>query len=149
MKPLVFILALLVAGPVAAQAVDGAALYKRCAACHLPGGAGVPGAFPPLQSDFLSLAKIPDGRRYLALVILRGVSGPLVIDGKTYRGFMPAQSALNDAEIAAVLNHVGTDIAKGKAFRAFAEAEVTATRQSAQALTSGDIGALHPASGSK
>lgn len=130
--------------PAAVMAADGASIYTRCAACHLPTGAGVPGAFPPLQADFLSLAGTPDGRRYLALVVHKGVSGPLVIDGKTYRNIMPAQSSLDDAEIAAVLNHVGTSVAKGgTGFRAFSEAEVAKTRQSAGALTSADVGALH------
>lgn len=135
-----------VAAPAMAQAADGAAVYKRCAACHLPSGAGVPGSFPPLQSDFLSLAQTAEGRRYLALVVVKGVSGPLVIDGKTYRGIMPAQPALSDAEIAAVLNHVGTTIAKGgTAFRSFAGQEVTEARQSGLSLTSAEVGALHAA----
>ena len=141
---------ILVAVPAVAQVADGGALYKRCAACHLPSGAGVPGAFPPLQSDFLSLAKKPEGRRYLALVVVKGLSGPLVIDGKTYRGVMPAQSALNDAEIAAVLNHVGTTIAKGDSgFRAFDEAEVTKARKSGEALSAADVAALHAGQGPK
>lgn len=138
--------AMFLAAPVAAQAPDGASIFTRCAACHLPTGAGVPGAFPPLQSDFLSLAKTPSGRRYLALVVHKGVSGPLVIDGKTYRGIMPAQSTLNDAEIAAVLNHVGSVIAKGgSGFQPFVEADVAKARQSATALTSADVGALRAA----
>ena len=29
---------------------DGATVFKRCAACHLATGAGVPGAYPPLKS---------------------------------------------------------------------------------------------------
>lgn len=142
--------AMLVAAPAVAQVPDGASIYTRCAACHLPTGAGVPGAFPPLQSDFLSRAKTAAGRRYLVLVVHKGVSGPLVIDGKPYRGIMPAQSSLTDAEIAAVLNHVGTVVAKGSGgFRAFAEAEVAGARQSGAALTSVDVGALHPGSARK
>jgi len=150
MTRLALIVAALASAPVVAQAADGASVYTRCAVCHLPSGAGVPGAFPPLQSDFLSLAKKPEGRRYLALVVIKGLSGPLVIAGKTYRGVMPAQSALNDADIAAVLNHVGTTIAKGgTGFRAFAEAEVALARQSATALAAADVAALHAALGTK
>ncbi len=145
MKRAWLLLALLVlAAPAAAQAPDGAALYKRCAACHLPSGAGVTGAFPPLQTDFLSLAGKADGRRYLALALIKGIAGPLTVDGKTYRGVMPAQSMLDDAGIATVLNHVGNTIAKGgNGFRAFTPAEVAAARQSGEGLTSANIGALH------
>ncbi len=48
MRPLAILLAfagLAGAGP-ATAADDGATIYKRCAACHLANGAGVPGAFP-------------------------------------------------------------------------------------------------------
>ena len=143
--------------PAIAQVADGPTLYKRCAACHLPSGAGIPGAFPPLQSDFLSMASRDEGRRYLALVLIKGLAGPLVIEGKTYRGVMPAQSMLDDAGIAQVLNHVGTDIAKGgtdiakggRGFRAFTAAEVAKSRLSGTALTSADVAALHATSGQK
>ncbi|MBB4630988.1 c-type cytochrome [Sphingosinicella soli] len=50
----------------AAQAADGPALYKRCAACHLASGAGVPGAFPSLKTEPAALAAKPDGRRFLS-----------------------------------------------------------------------------------
>lgn len=142
--------ALLLAAPVAAQAPDGAALYKRCAACHLPSGAGVPGAFPPLQTDFVTLAGKTDGRRYLALVVIKGIAGPLTIDGKAYRSAMPAQSMLDDAGIAAVLNHVGSTIAKaGSGFSTFTPAEVGAARASGEGLTAANVGALRATVGGK
>ena len=130
--------------PATAQVADGPTLFKRCAVCHQPSGAGIPGAFPPLRSDFVAMASRDDGRRYLALAVMKGLAGPLVIDGTTYRGVMPAQSMLGDAEIALVLNHIGTDIAKGgSGFRAFTAAEVAKARQSGAALTSADVAALH------
>jgi hypothetical protein len=104
----------------------------------------VPGAFPPLQTDFLQQAGKAEGRRYLALALIKGIAGPLTVDGKTYRGVMPAQSMLDDAGIATVLNHVGSTIAKGgNGFRAFTSAEVAAARQSGEGLTSANVGALH------
>jgi mono/diheme cytochrome c family protein len=130
-------------------AADGATLYKKCSACHLPTGAGVPGAYPALASDFLTLAKKPAGRRYLALVVIKGLSGAITVGGKPYRGVMPAQG-MNDADTAAVLNHVGTVIAKGgKGFKAFSEAEVAAARASGAALTSAQLGVLHAGVGGK
>ena len=133
----------------AAAAPDGGAIYGRCAACHTRTGAGVPGAFPPLATDFRNLAAKPEGRRYLALVVTRGVSGPITVEGKPYRGIMPAQ-ALDDAAVAAVLNHVGTAIAtSGPAFRPFTEAEVAGLRASGSALSGADVGRLHAGAGGR
>jgi cytochrome c551/c552 len=85
---------------------DGAAIYKRCAACHLPDGRGVPGAFPPLSQQVAAFAENEPGRTYLVMVVTVGVTGRLQVADRTYQGFMPAQGVLSDAETAAVLNHV-------------------------------------------
>ncbi len=141
--------AVLVASP-ALAAADGAAIYKRCAACHLPTGAGVPGAFPPLGADFAALVKAPAGRRYAILGVIKGISGPITVGGKPYRGVMPAQSGLDDEGIAAVLNHVALVIAKaGKGFVSFAPAEVAKVRATSASLNSAAVGQLHGAAGGK
>lgn len=133
----------------AVAAPDGAALFARCAACHTKTGAGVPGAYPPLGADFRGLAAKPAGRRYIALAVLRGLSGPLTVEGKPYRGVMPAQ-VLDDASAAAVLNHVGTQIAKtGPAFKAFTDKEVAGYRASGAALSSAEVAKLHEGAGGK
>lgn len=148
-KSVLAAVALVSATPVIAT--DGATIYRRCAACHLPNGAGVPNAFPPLNSnDFRALVVKPEGRRYLALVVIKGLSGPIVVDGKNYMGVMPAQSGLDDAQVAAVLNHVATDIAKVKAgYKPFSAEEVAAARAAAAALTPAMIGQLHRTAGGK
>ncbi|WP_298193789.1 cytochrome c [Novosphingobium sp.] len=129
-------------------APDGAAIYARCAACHTKTGAGVPGVFPPLGEDFRVMAASEAGRRYLALVVTRGVSGPIKVGGKPYAGVMPAQATLDDASVAAVLNHVGTEIARtGPAFKPFAEGELAAIRASGAALSAQDVGKLHAGAG--
>jgi mono/diheme cytochrome c family protein len=129
-------------------AADGAAIYGRCAACHTRTGAGVPGVFPPLGEDFRVLASSDAGRRYLALVVTRGVSGPIKVGGKPFAGVMPAQATLDDASVAAVLNHVGTEIAKtGPAFKPFAEGEVATIRAGGTALSAQDVGKLHAGAG--
>lgn len=137
------------APPVAAVTVpDGAALYTRCAACHTKTGAGVPGAFPPLGPDVRAMAVTQAGRRYLAVVVTRGVSGPIKVGGKPYAGVMPAQGGLDDAAVAAVLNHVGTVIVKnGPEFKAFDAPEIAAFRASGAALSAQDVGKLHSAAG--
>ncbi len=123
---------------------NGATIYGRCAACHTTTGKGVPATYPPLGVDFRKLAAKPAGRRYLALVVIRGVSGPLVVEGKPYRNVMPAQSGLNDADVAAVLNHVGTVIVKqGPAFSPFSAQEVAAARASGDKMTGADVAKLH------
>lgn len=129
-------------------APDGAAIYARCAACHTKTGAGVPGVFPPLGQDFRVMAASEAGRRYLALVVTRGMSGPIKVGGKPYAGVMPAQATLDDASVAAVLNHVGTEIAKtGPDFKPFAEAEVAGIRAGGAALSAQDVGKLHAGAG--
>ncbi|CCA90600.1 cytochrome c [Novosphingobium sp. PP1Y] len=136
--------------PTPTSAQDGAVVYKRCAACHTATGAGIPGAFPPLQSDFRELAASKDGRRYLSLAVMRGLSGPIEVEGKTYRGMMPAQSGLDDGDIASVLNHIGTKIARsGPAFRAFTRAEVAAARKSGASLSAAQVAKLHADAGSQ
>jgi len=129
----------------AAPAVDeGAAVYKRCAACHLANGAGVPGAFPPLRGDIRALAARSAGRRYLTLVVTRGVSGPITVEGKIFRGVMPTQSGLDDAQVAAVLNHVlGTFAKVGPAARPFTAAEVAQVKAGSAGLTPAAIGKLN------
>ena len=129
-------------------AADGATVFARCAACHTKTGAGVPGAFPPLGPDVRTMATSEAGRRYLALVVTRGVSGPIKVAGKPYGGVMPAQGGLDDASVAAVLNHVGTEIVKtGPEFKPFTEGEITAFRASGAALSAQDVGKLHAAAG--
>lgn len=142
-------LALVISSP-ALGAVDGPAIYKRCAACHLPTGAGVPGAFPPFGADFATLVKAPAGRRYVILGVIRGISGPITVGGKPYRGVMPAQAGLDDEAIAAVLNHVAMAIAKaGKGFVPFTIAEVAKARSGGASLNSATVGQLHAAAGGR
>jgi len=94
-------------------AEPGKATYQRCAACHLPDGAGVPGAFPPLAANVTTFSASEQGRDYLTYVVLKGVSGELRVAGQTYRGFMPAIGAdLSDAQIADLLNFVVNNAAQ-------------------------------------
>lgn len=141
--------AALVLASTAHAAPDGASVYTRCAACHTKTGAGVPGAYPPLATDFRALATKPAGRRYLVLAVTRGLSGPITVDGKAFRGVMPAQT-LDDVAVSAVLNHVGTQIAKtGPAFKPFTEKEVATHRASGATMSGADVARLHTGAGGK
>ena len=140
------LIALALALPTVAVAAspDGAAIFTRCAACHTATGAGVPGAYPPLNADVRALAAKPEGRRYLALVVLKGLNGPLEVEGRAFRNVMPAQSGLDEAAVASVLNHVGTKIAHaGPPFKPFTAAEVAGYAKGAEAVTPGELARLH------
>ncbi len=80
----------------------GRNLYSRsCIACHQADGRGLANAFPPLaQSDFLNA----DETRAINIV-LRGLSGQITVNGKTFNSNMPAQ-VLDDDQIANVLTFV-------------------------------------------
>ena len=114
-----------------ATAPDGVLIYKRCAACHLPTGAGIPGAYPKLGAQVAGFSASKAGRDYLITVIAAGLMGELKLDGSTYHGYMPAQNALSDDQIAAVLNYVVKKIAKAPAsVKEFSAAEANAARSS-------------------
>ncbi|NRA87609.1 MAG: cytochrome c [Rhizobiales bacterium] len=89
--------------------VDGGKVYKKCQACHVKTGEGVPGAFPPLTGRLASLLKSKHGREYLALVVMNGVRGEMNIDGIRYIGTMPRQGGMTPEKTAAVLNYIMTE----------------------------------------
>jgi cbb3-type cytochrome c oxidase subunit III len=92
-------------GGVAGAAVpDGKAIYAtNCAACHQATGVGG-GPFPPLAGN----ADVT-GADTAALIntLLNGRSGPIVTNGRTYGGVMPAwRGTLSSAQIAAVATYI-------------------------------------------
>ncbi|MDM0111442.1 cytochrome c [Variovorax sp. J22R133] len=89
----------------------GLAVFNaNCAACHQAGGQGMPGLAPALASTLAPMLRAEDGSRYIALVLTQGLSGKIVSAGQTFNGAMPAQSALSDADLAAVANYVARDL---------------------------------------
>ncbi|PWH82961.1 copper-containing nitrite reductase [Brumimicrobium oceani] len=80
----------------------GKKLYgSTCFACHQANGEGIANAFPPLaKADYLN----DDVSRAIEIV-LRGKSGEITVNGKTYNSVMTAQN-LNDKEVAAVMTYV-------------------------------------------
>ncbi len=111
---------------------DGGQIYAQCAGCHQVNGQGIPGAFPPLAGELPRIvAKGDAGRKYLIQVVLFGLQGPIVAQGKSFNGVMPPFAHLTDAEVAAVLNHVLTSWGNDKlpkGFKPFSAAEVKALR---------------------
>jgi mono/diheme cytochrome c family protein len=76
---------------------------QNCAACHQPTGLGVPGTYPPLaKSEYVN-----GGTRRLGMILLKGLQGPVKVEGNTFNGSMPPWgTALPDKKIAAILTYV-------------------------------------------
>jgi mono/diheme cytochrome c family protein len=89
----------------------GSAFQANCAVCHGPAGAGQPSLAPPLTSYPARYATSPEGRRQLAMTVLYGMFGDVVVDQKHYNFKMPEFTKLSDDALAAVLNYVVFDLA--------------------------------------
>lgn len=98
-----------VVGPASAQDEKNydPATYATCSACHLPDGAGIPGAFPRIRNRAAAIAQLDGGRDYLTIVASYGLMGSITVDAAQYFGVMPGNSAAMSAEdIASVLNYI-------------------------------------------
>src|SRR6266540_803877 len=75
---------------------------QTCAVCHQTSGQGLPNVFPPLAgSDFLMADKARSMR-----IVLRGTSGPIIVNGTKYDSVMPPVVQLTDEQVAHVLTYV-------------------------------------------
>src|SRR5262249_5975028 len=85
------------------QIAAGGVLFKgTCSVCHQAAGQGIPSVFPPLaKSDFL----MADKRRSVEIV-LKGLNGPVTVNGQSFNSSMPPMSQLRDDEIANILTFV-------------------------------------------
>lgn len=81
---------------------SGAGLYNNfCASCHLAGGEGIKGVFPPLKdSDWLK-----NNQKESIHAIKFGLKGPIKVNGVEYDNLMPALG-LSDQEIADIMNYI-------------------------------------------
>ncbi|MBV8881045.1 MAG: c-type cytochrome [Planctomycetaceae bacterium] len=89
--------------------VKGAEIYGRegyCATCHQPDGEGLAlSGFPPLAKS----SWVAENDERLIKLTLKGVFGPLELDGKKYPGQVPMTpfgGLLNDEELSAVIAFV-------------------------------------------
>lgn len=80
----------------------GSGIYNNfCASCHLSGGEGIEGTFPPLKnSDWLT-----ERRKESIHAVKYGLNGKIKVNGQTYDNFMP-DLGLSDQETADVLNYI-------------------------------------------
>jgi nitrite reductase (NO-forming) len=86
------------------QIEKGKQVYMQtCFACHLATGEGIASVFPPLaKSDYL----LADRDRTIRIV-LKGMSGPVTVNGTTYNSVMPPLAdTLSDQQVADVVTYV-------------------------------------------
>jgi len=133
------------AAPGFADEPSGAGVFAaRCAVCHGPEAAGIPGSFPSLHEQIVAFGKVPEGRDYLVMVVTTGLMGDLKLNGVSYRGVMPAQSGLSEAEVAAVLSYLASDRGKLAGEPAITAADVTAARARYPQKSAQNTRALRP-----
>jgi mono/diheme cytochrome c family protein len=86
----------------------GRPLYMQtCVACHQPTGMGLPGAFPPLAKT----EYVTGSPKRMVAAMLKGISGPLTVNGVTYNNVMIALDTQfpiykDDGKVADVSNFV-------------------------------------------
>lgn len=81
----------------------GQTVYGQyCTVCHQKDGAGVPGAFPPLQET----EWVNGEKDTLISIVLNGLQGEITVKGETYNSVMTPHNFLTDEEIASVLTYV-------------------------------------------
>jgi len=84
---------------------DNDTYKKYCLVCHQANGSGVPGMYPPLGPGSW-VGKDP---KELVMILTKGLSGKVEVNGEIYKNAMPAQSQLTNEEIADVLTYIRSD----------------------------------------
>jgi len=119
----------------APAAADPKGTYTmRCGMCHQASADGLPGQFPRLSGRTAQMAQKPEGRQYLARVMLWGLHGAIEADGKPMNGVMPGMSGVKDDQLAEALNYTLT-LGKSPKVAPFKAEEIAAVR--AQGRVSG------------
>lgn len=97
------------AGPAVKDPIaEGKKLFtQNCSVCHQATGLGIPGQYPPLDGSEIVVGKEGFGANHLALIVLKGLSGPATIKGASYNGNMQAWEAnFKDEQIANILTFI-------------------------------------------
>ena len=81
----------------------GGKLYNTyCASCHQINGKGDGTRFPPLENS----EWVKGDRRKLIEIVLKGLSGPITVNGVGFNEVMPPANYLSDDQIALILTYV-------------------------------------------
>jgi mono/diheme cytochrome c family protein len=88
--------------------VVGKALFSaNCITCHQANGQGVPGQYPPLAGSEVELG---DATNHLIAIVLKGLQGPVTVEGKSFNNSMQAwEGQYTDQQLAAILTYVRSD----------------------------------------
>jgi mono/diheme cytochrome c family protein len=141
--------ATLLIGTSRAQENTGANIFAtRCAVCHGPQAAGIPGTFPSLHEQVIAFAKSEAGRDYIIMVVTSGLMGELSVGGVRYNNVMPAQSGLSEAEVAAVLSFLASGLGKNEQAAAVSASDVKEARARHPQNTAQATRTLRPANDS-
>ncbi|WP_313933316.1 cytochrome D1 domain-containing protein [Pseudidiomarina fusca] len=82
---------------------DGKKAYEtNCQACHQATGKGLAGAFPPLAGN----PHVTGDKLHVVRTVLKGMTGPLEVNGQKYNAVMPPMQHISDEEIADIANYV-------------------------------------------
>lgn len=78
-------------------------IYNRyCGTCHQRNGKGAGNRFPPLAGT----TWVTGNKNLLISIVLKGMEGPIEVNGEQFNGTMPQHSFLNDEEVANVLTYI-------------------------------------------
>ena len=80
----------------------GATLYTHCTGCHQATGLGLRGFYPPLADSPLVLGHVEP----LLGILLKGLEGPVEIDGVVYNQPMPPAPVQDDEDLAAIASFI-------------------------------------------
>jgi mono/diheme cytochrome c family protein len=111
-----------------ASAADGAALFaQHCATCHQADASGTVGLAPSLKGEHWS--RLAADRRYLASVLVHGLSGAIKVGSENFVGSMPPFGPqLDDEALAAVATQLRR-LQGAPDDRPYAAAEIRSARE--------------------
>jgi mono/diheme cytochrome c family protein len=88
--------------------VVGKALFSsNCITCHQATGQGVEGQYPPLAGSEVVLGGTTN---HLIAIVLKGLQGPVQIEGKAFNNSMQAwEGQYSDQQLASILTYIRSD----------------------------------------
>ena len=92
--------------PAAAELEAGKELFEAagsCSACHQVDGKGMPGSIPPLAKSGWVNDK---NKERMIAITLKGLEGPILVDGVKYNSIMPPQLLFNSEQLSKILTYV-------------------------------------------
>ena len=96
-------------GPVDPKVLGRRVFTQNCMVCHQTTGLGVARQFPPLAGSEWVLGQDWHGDNHLVKIVLKGLQGPIQVQGSTFNNAMPTWSMLTDEQIAAVLTYIRSE----------------------------------------